>query len=129
VFDANGVATLAKSYEHLAPGGKLVVYGFHSMLPRGGRLNWLALAWNWLRTPRFNPMTMTGQNRSVMAANLSFLQSHAPTLRGGMLWLLERFTSGELVPLPVETWPLKEAAEAQRRIESGETIGKLALIP
>jgi NADPH:quinone reductase-like Zn-dependent oxidoreductase len=129
VFDANGVATLAESYAHLAPGGKLVVYGFHSMLPRNGRLNWLALARDWLRTPRFNPMTMTGQNRSVLAANLSFLQSHAPTLRGGMLWLLERFASGELVPLPVETWPLAQAAEAQRRIESGQTVGKLALIP
>jgi synaptic vesicle membrane protein VAT-1 len=129
VFDANGVATLAKSYAHLAPAGKLVVYGFHSMLPRNGRLNWLALAGDWLRTPRFNPMTMTGQNRSVLAANLSFLQSHAPTLRGGMLWLLERFASEELVPLPVETWPLAQAAEAQRRIESGQTVGKLALIP
>ena len=46
-----------------------------------------------------------------------------------MLWLLERFASGELVPLPVETWPLVQAAEAQRRIESGQTVGKLALIP
>lgn len=27
VFDANGVATLTDSYNHLAPGGKLVVYG------------------------------------------------------------------------------------------------------
>lgn len=129
VFDANGVATLAESYAHLAPTGKLVVYGFHSMLPRDGRLNWLALARDWLRTPRFNPMKMSGQNRSVLAANLSFLQSHAPTLRGGMLWLLERFASGELVPLPVESWPLAQAAEAQRRIESGQTVGKLALIP
>lgn len=27
VFDANGVETLQESYDHLAPGGKLVVYG------------------------------------------------------------------------------------------------------
>ena len=27
VFDANGVETLQESYMHLAPGGKLVVYG------------------------------------------------------------------------------------------------------
>ena len=27
VFDANGVETLQESYNHLAPGGKLVVYG------------------------------------------------------------------------------------------------------
>jgi len=129
IFDANGVATLADSYAHLAPTGRLLVYGFHSMLPRNGRLSWPRLALDWLRTPRFNPLQMTRDNRSVLAANLSFLQSHAPGLRAGMLWLLERFERGELEPLPVETWPLAQAAEAQRRIESGTTVGKLALIP
>ena len=129
IFDANGVATLAGSYDHLAPTGRLLVYGFHTMLPKNGRLNWLKLARDWLRTPRFNPLRMTRDNRSVLAANLSFLQSHATSLRAGMLWLLERFERDELTPLPVETWPLEEAAEAQRRIESGTTVGKLALIP
>ena len=38
IFDANGYATLRSSYDHLAPGGRLVVYGFHSMLPKSGGL-------------------------------------------------------------------------------------------
>lgn len=129
VFDANGVSTLKQSYEHLAPTGRLLVYGFASMLPRSGRVNPLRLALDWLRTPRFNPLAMTSDNRSVLAANLSFLQSHAAQLRGGMLWLLDRFEAGELVPLPVETFPLAGAAAAQERIESGQTVGKLALLP
>lgn len=129
IFDANGVATLDQSYRHLAPTGRLVVYGFATMLPRNGRVNWLALARDWLRTPRFSPMDMTRSNRSVLAANLSFLQSHAPSMREGMTWLLDRFADGRLEPLPVETFPLAEAAAAQRRIESGQTFGKLALLP
>jgi len=129
VFDANGVATLRQSYRHLAPTGRLVIYGFHSMLPHNGRLNWARLAWDWLRTPRFNPLRMTQENRSVLAANLSFLQSHAPSLREGMLWLLERFADGRLQPLPVETFALADAAAAQQRLESGQTTGKLALLP
>lgn len=129
VFDANGVSTLRQSYAHLAPTGRLAIYGFHSMLPRDGRLNWLRLAWDWLRTPRFNPLDMTQSNRSVIAANLSFLQSHADELREGMLWLLERFDDGRLWPLPVETFALAEAADAQRRLESGQTVGKLVLLP
>jgi NADPH:quinone reductase-like Zn-dependent oxidoreductase len=127
IFDANGVKTLKASYDHLAPTGKLVVYGFASMLPRNGRVNPLKLIRDVLRTPRFNPMDMTRSNRSVMAANLSFLQSQAPLLREHMLRLVEQFESGGLKPLPVETHPLANAAEAQRRIESGETLGKLAL--
>jgi len=134
IFDANGVATLKDSYAHLAPTGRLMIYGFASMLPRSqsnhkGRLNWLKLARDWLRTPRFNPLDMTQANKSVMAANLSFLQAHAPLMQAGMRWLLERFADGRLTPLPVETFPLAQAAEAQRRIESGQTTGKLALIP
>ena len=90
IFDANGVSTLGESYQHLAPMGKLCIYGFASMLPNNGRLNWLKLAWDWLRIPRFNPLKMTQENRSVLAANLSFLSEHATMLREGMLWLLER---------------------------------------
>jgi NADPH:quinone reductase-like Zn-dependent oxidoreductase len=127
IFDANGVKTLQGSYDHLAPTGRVVIYGFASMLPKDGRLNWFKLARDWLKTPRFNPLDMTKSNKSVLAANLSFLQSHAPTMRQGMAWLLERFESGALKPLPVETFALEQAADAQRRIESGATIGKLAL--
>jgi NADPH:quinone reductase-like Zn-dependent oxidoreductase len=129
IFDANGVSTLRQSYAHLAPTGVLAIYGFHSMLPRDGRLNWPRLAWDWLRTPRFDPLRMTQENRSVIAANLSFLQSEAPRLREGMHWLLERFADGRLKPLPVTTYPLDRVADAQRAIESGRTIGKLALLP
>jgi NADPH:quinone reductase-like Zn-dependent oxidoreductase len=129
IFDANGVATLKQSYAHLAPTGVLAIYGFHSMLPRDGRLNWLRLAWDWWRTPRFDPLRMTQENRSVIATNLSFLQAEAPRLREGMHWLLERFADGRLQPLPVTTFALANAADAQRAIESGATVGKLALLP
>lgn len=129
IFDANGLTTLKHSYAHLAPTGRLVIYGFAGMLPKAGRVNWFKLVGSWLRTPRFNPLDMTQANKSVLAANLSFLQDHAPTLQAGMHWLLERFERGDLQPLPVETFALEQAAEAQRRIESGQTIGKLALIP
>lgn len=129
VFDANGVATLQASFDLLAPMGKLFIFGFASMLPRDGRINWLRLAWDWLRTPRFNPLRMTQTNRSVMAANLSFLSAEAPLLREGMTWLLSRFAAGDLQPPPVTTFPLTAAAEAQRAIESGRTVGKLVLLP
>lgn len=46
VLDANGVETLAQSYKHTAAGGRLIIYGFHTMLPKtGGKPNWFKLAW------------------------------------------------------------------------------------
>src|SRR5687768_7030601 len=69
IADANGVETIKGSYRHLAATGKLVVYGFATMFDRNpsrGRFSWLKLAIGWLRTPRFDPLRMTNENRSVL---------------------------------------------------------------
>lgn len=130
IFDANGVSTLAASYRHLAASGRLCVYGFASMLSRGrGVPNWPKLVWDWLRTPRFNPLDMTRHNRSVIGCNLSFLSAQQPRLIRGMTWLLQQFESGALRAPPIRVFPLEQAAEAQRLIESGLSVGKLILRP
>jgi NADPH:quinone reductase-like Zn-dependent oxidoreductase len=130
VLDANGVSTLSQSYGHLASPGKLVIYGFHSMMPRkGGRPNWLKLAWDWLRTPRYNPLTLTNDNTSVLAFNLSYLFEQREILAEAMTQLLAWVEEGKLVAPPVTRFPLDQVAEAHRAIESGTTVGKLVLVP
>ncbi|MEM6291068.1 MAG: medium chain dehydrogenase/reductase family protein [Myxococcota bacterium] len=130
VFDANGVATLRESYEHLMPTGRVVVYGFATMLPKAGeRMNYLKLAWDWLRTPRFNPMALTSENRSVMGFNLSYMFDQAEVLERSMSRLLARVDAGALRPPPIATYPLSEVGRAHRDLESGQTVGKLVLVP
>ncbi|MEW5851885.1 MAG: medium chain dehydrogenase/reductase family protein [Myxococcota bacterium] len=129
VLDANGVSTLRESFNHLRPTGRLVVYGFHSMIPRrGGKPDWLKLAWDWLRTPRFNPLDMTGTNRSVMAFNLSYLFERADLLDEAMRDLMRWVDEGKIHPLKVTTYPLASVADAHRDLESGKTVGKLVLV-
>jgi len=129
VFDANGVTTLKQSYEHLRPTGKLVAYGFHSMLPRqGGRVSYIRLAWDYLRSPRFNPIEMTNKNRSLITFNVSFLFDRPDLLSEGMDDLLKWLSEGKIKPLPVQTFPLDQVASAHRAIESGQTVGKLVLV-
>src|SRR5262249_43416666 len=62
VLDANGVETLRQSWRHLAPTGRLVIYGFHTMMTPN-KPNWPKLAFDWLRTPRFDPLAMTNENK------------------------------------------------------------------
>ena len=130
VLDANGVETLRESYRHLAPAGKLVVYGFHTMIPRkGGRPSYPRLAIDYLRTPRFNPLDLCNDNRSVLAFNLSYLFHRADLLEEGMTRLAGWIEEGRLKAPPVTTYPLARVADAHRAIESGATVGKLVLTP
>lgn len=128
--DANGPETLRQSYHHLAPGGRLVVYGFHTMLPRtGGRPNPLKLALAFLRTPWFSPLALTNQNRGVLGFNLSYMFHRASLLAEAMAAIFAGIEAGALRPPPVTTYPLDAVAQAHRDLESGRTVGKLVLLP
>ncbi|MFZ4579859.1 MAG: synaptic vesicle VAT-1 family membrane protein [Myxococcota bacterium] len=128
VLDANGVSTLRQSFRHTASAGRLVVYGFHSMLPRsGGRPQWLSLAFDWLRTPRFNPLDLTNANKSVLAFNLSYLFDKREMLQRGMTELLRLAHEGAIRPPETKAYPMAEVADAHEALESGQTVGKLVL--
>ncbi|MCB9234820.1 MAG: zinc-binding dehydrogenase [Bacteroidia bacterium] len=127
VFDANGVSTLKQSFLHLRPTGKLITYGFHSMLPKkGGRLNWPKLVWNFLKTPRFSPLNMS--NKSIISFNLSFLFAEKDLLQQAMDDMLRWIDEGRILAPQVTTFPLEKVAEAHKFIESGQSTGKLILV-
>ena len=129
ILDATGPETLRHSYRHLAPAGRLVVYGFASMLSRGGggRRNPFRLLSGYLRLPRFSPLRMTAENRSVLAFNLSFLFDRTDLFQEAMEQLLTWYAEGKLVLPSPATYSLRRVADAHRDIESGETTGKLVL--
>jgi synaptic vesicle membrane protein VAT-1 len=130
VLESNGAETLRQSYAHLRPTGRLIVYGFSSMLSRGrGRPNWLKLAWDYLRTPRFHPLELVDANKGVIAFNLSYLFEEQGLLSEAMARMLSEVESGALRPLPVTEFSLAEAARAHAALQGGATVGKLALVP
>lgn len=134
IADANGVATLGDSYAHLRTPGKLIVYGFHSMMSKstaqgGGRPNWFKLALGWLRTPRFNPLDMTQTSRSILAFNLSYMFEEQWLLTEAVERLTGWLADGSIQPPPVTTYPLERVADAHRALEGGATVGKLVLVP
>jgi NADPH:quinone reductase-like Zn-dependent oxidoreductase len=130
ILDANGVSTLGKSFKHLARPGKLVIYGFASMLPKtGGKPNWPKLAYDYLRTPRFNPLDLTNESKSILAFNLSYLFERTELLAEAITDIVEMLDKGEIGPPRVTTYPLAEVARAHADIESGKTTGKLVLVP
>jgi len=130
VLESNGAETLKQSYAHLRPTGRLVVYGFTSMLTRGsGRPNWLKLAWDFLRTPRFHPLEMVNVNKGVIGFNLSYLFEEQTLLEEAMTRMLAEVASGALRPLPVTEFAFADAARAHEALQGGATVGKLVLVP
>jgi len=130
VLDANGYQTLRDSYALLSPMGRLVVYGAHTMLSRGsGRRNWLRLAVTYLRTPRFDPLAMTNDNKSVLAFNLSYLFERKDALLPAVPGLVAWLADGSLRFPRVESFPLARVQDAHRRLQSGDTVGRLVLTP
>lgn len=129
VLESNGAETLRQSYRHLRPTGRLVVYGFTGMLTRGsGRPNWCKLAWDFLRTPIFHPLNLVNANKGVVGFNLSYLFDEQGLLAEAMTRLLSELEHGVLRPLPVTEFPLADAAAAHEALQSGTTVGKLALV-
>ena len=128
VLDANGASTLKNSFNQVAMSGKLVVYGFHSMFPKtSGRVNYVKLAVDYLKTPRFHPLQFADGNKSLVTFNLSFLWDKRELLTQAMgdiqLWIEQ----GLLQPPAVKAYPWDQVGQAHADLESGKTVGKLIL--
>jgi NADPH:quinone reductase-like Zn-dependent oxidoreductase len=128
ILDANGASTLKASYEHLKPGGRLLVYGFASMFSHSGRKNYAKLLWDFLRTPRFSPFDLTRANKTIGGFNLIYLFDRVALFRHIMDTLLLWASESPFPPMPITPFPFEEVAAAHRAMESGKTTGKLALI-
>ena len=128
ILDANGASTLKDSYEHLAPSGKLLCYGFHSMLPKqGGKLNYLKLIWTFLKTPRFNPLNMTNKNKSLVTFNLSYLFDKKEMFKEAVDHLVKLIETEKITGPETKVFLFENVGEAHKALESGQTTGKIIL--
>lgn len=131
VADANGVSTLQDSFDHLAPTGRLIVFGFHSNLPMGNDmldpLEWIRMVRKMLKMPRFNPMKLCTGNKSLLGFNLSFFVDEIELL-GIMIdqigsWL----DQWKLLCPRVVEMDMIEIAAAHDLIQSGKSVGKIVM--
>jgi NADPH:quinone reductase-like Zn-dependent oxidoreductase len=128
ILDANGASTLKGSYDHIGPTGRLLVYGFASMLSHSGRKNYLKLLWTYLHTPRFNPLDLTGSNKTISGFNLVYLFEKAELFRKSVDALLAWDAKDLIPPMPITRFPFEDAVGAHKVIESGKSVGKLVLM-
>jgi len=127
VFDAVGGDSWRHGYRLLAPAGRLVCYGA-SMLSEGSRRNIVKTIWRVLRFPRFGPLALMNDNKSVAGVNLGHIWNDEALLAPQVEALLGYARAGKLTPRVDRTFPLTEAAAAHRYIHERRNIGKVVLL-
>jgi synaptic vesicle membrane protein VAT-1 len=91
------------------------------------RSNYLKAALGMLTMPRVNPLSMTSENKVMVAFNLSFLFGWTELLHAAVNDLIGWVEAGAIEPPRVRCFRLADMAEAHRALESGEVMGKLVL--
>jgi NADPH:quinone reductase-like Zn-dependent oxidoreductase len=127
ILDGNGTSTLKEGLDHLGPTGKMISYGFHSVFSKGGKTNPVKLLYNYLRIPKFNPISPKNLNKSIATFNLSYLFGRNDILQKSMRELLKLIEGNKIMMPQVTVYPFDKVADAHRDLQSGNTIGKLVL--
>ncbi|HEY3253231.1 MAG TPA: medium chain dehydrogenase/reductase family protein [Polyangiaceae bacterium] len=128
ILDPVGGKSWTRSYELLAPCGRLVAFGL-SAVAGGNTRNWLTAAASVLSVKRWSPMQLMGDNKTVSGTNMAHLFSHPELIEPQLETLLEMYERGELEPHVDRSFPFAEAAAAHQYIHDRKARGKVLLVP
>jgi synaptic vesicle membrane protein VAT-1 len=125
ILDPLGGASFGASYRMLAPLGRLVMLGVSSVADEKRRA-WRVLR-SWWAMKSFEPLSLINRNRGVFGLNLGHLWDEPRQLQPLMTLIMTELSAGRLVPVLARTFPLEQAADAHRFIQSRSNIGKVVL--
>jgi NADPH:quinone reductase-like Zn-dependent oxidoreductase len=128
ILDALGGADWVKGYELLRPSGKLIAFGFANMSV-GEKRNLFNVVKQLWSVPKFSPLSLMNENRSVCGVNLGRLWSEVDLMRQSLQSVVDLFALGKIKPQVDSVFPFRQAAEAHKRMHSRENIGKIVLVP
>jgi NADPH:quinone reductase-like Zn-dependent oxidoreductase len=128
VLDPMGGRHWRKNYRLLSPLGRLMVFGFANAQGAGSRSFGRVLV-QLVGSPRWSPMKLMGDNRAVMGLNLGHLYDDRDLVATGLDAIAELVSSDAIDPVIDRVFPFSQAADAHRRIENRQNVGKVVLVP
>jgi NADPH:quinone reductase-like Zn-dependent oxidoreductase len=126
VMDAVGGSSFKRSFSLLRAGGRLVCFGA-SAVQRGERRSLPQAVRTLAVTPRFNPMKLMSQSKSVIGLNMLTLWDAKGSLDEYVEPLRDWIAAGKLRPIVAESFPLDRGSDAHRFLHEGKNIGKVVL--
>ncbi|KAI9594497.1 NADPH:quinone reductase [Syncephalis fuscata] len=128
VIDPLGPVSWKQSYELLALGGRLGIYGASEIAEHG-------LAWIWalmrfvLRMPSYKPLPLMDSCRGVYGTNLLRMFNEPHRASDWLSTVVQGVDEGWVRPHVDRTFTFDEAQEAQTYIEERKSTGKVILVP
>lgn len=133
VLNPLGPTTLRRDWRLLRPGGRLVAYGV-SQLQTGERRDLRAafgavLRFPFATMPWWKGPGILNENKGVFGLNLLHWWDREGSLLRFVEPLRDLVARGIVQPVVDSTFPFARAAEAHRRLLSGDSVGKVVLTP
>jgi NADPH:quinone reductase-like Zn-dependent oxidoreductase len=127
VMDPVGGKYWEKSYECLAPTGRLVAYGFSTAASSDGKVDRIRGAKALMQTPKFNPLDLMKKGAAVIGVNLGQSRSRGDHLHGELNEIFRLYAAGKIKPMISKTFPLEQAAAAHQYVQERKNLGKVVL--
>jgi NADPH2:quinone reductase len=128
VFDAIGGWNLVRSFRALRKGGRLVAYGFSSVMV-GGKRDWKKIISTATGCAAAYIVKMLSRNKRIMIYSIQMLKrQNSEWFRQDLTTLFSLLERGELKPFIDRRLPLEQAPLAQELVSKGETVGKIVLV-
>ena len=128
VLDPLGGADWKKGYGLLKPTGMLIAFGLANVNV-GGKRNILRALGQIARVPRFSPMKLMNDNRTVAGCNMGHLFGEVELLTDQIRAIIDLYARGKVKPHIGGSFPFSRAAEAHAELEYGRNLGKVILTP
>jgi NADPH:quinone reductase-like Zn-dependent oxidoreductase len=128
VLDALGGADWRKGYGLLRPVGTLIAFGLANT-NTGGKRSIINVVKQLVRIPRFSPLKLMDDNRTVAGCNMGHLWDEKELLRRQLDALVRFYERGEIRPHVHAIHSFDQAREAFDDLALGRNTGKVLLRP
>jgi NADPH:quinone reductase-like Zn-dependent oxidoreductase len=125
-LDAIGGRSFKQSFSLLRPGGRLVCFGA-SEVQAGERRSRIRAARVLAQMPRFGPLKLMSESKSVIGLNMLHLWDAKGSMDEFIDPIAEWLASGSIRPVVAARFPLAEGPAAHRYLHARENIGKVVL--
>ena len=126
IIDPIGAKNWKLSYKVLAKMGKLIIYGDQNLV-QGDKLKPLVAMKEMYSMPKYRPMDLMANNKTVMGYHLGRFKGHEWKVKRSINNLVDVVNQYDLHPVIDSKFSYTEASKAHRHIQSRKNFGKVLL--